>query len=62
MYLGRIPIGVTYYNRKWSSTDSEWTDELVAQVPLGIDPRTSKNDGIHVLPNPLDGEECFVEV
>ena len=35
----RNPWGTSYYNQTWSSEDPNWTDELVAQVPLGIDPR-----------------------
>jgi len=41
MYLIRNPWGITYYSEDWYYADSKWTDGLAAQVPLGIDPRTS---------------------
>jgi hypothetical protein len=47
----RNPWSVTYYNSDWAYNDPRWTDELVAQVPFGIDPRTSKNNGIFVIPH-----------
>jgi len=31
-----------YYNTSFNSSSSRWTDSLVAQVPFGIDPRTSQ--------------------
>lgn len=40
-----------YYNTSFNSSSSRWTNSLVAQVPFGIDPRTSqKSDGIFVVP------------
>jgi hypothetical protein len=39
--------------------DSRWTNSLLAQVPFGIDPRTSKKgDGIFVVPIEIISE-CF---
>ena len=48
--LARNPWGVTEYTGTWKHDDSNWTDALVAQVPLGIDPRTSNTKGIFVVP------------
>lgn len=60
MYLIRNPWGITYYNQDWHAGDSRWTDELVAQVPLGVDPRNSVNNGIFVLPyDKIINEECI---
>ena len=49
MVMLRNPWGVTYYSGTWNKDDSNWTDALVAQVPFGVDPRTSNTDGIFVM-------------
>ena len=60
MYLIRNPWGITYYSDDWNADDSRWTDALVEQVPLNIDPRTSADDGLFVLPyDKIIGEECI---
>jgi hypothetical protein len=60
MYLIRNPWGITYYSDDWNAADSRWTDALVEQVPLNIDPRTSADDGLFVLPyDKIIGEECI---
>ena len=41
---------VYLYNTSFNYASSRWTNFLVAQVPFGIDPRTSFNDGIIVVP------------
>lgn len=51
MVMVRNPWGVTYYNGDWDGNDARWTDDLVSQVPLSIDPRTSINDGVFVMPS-----------
>ena len=51
MYLTRNPWGITYYSDEWYSEDARWTDALVAQVPYGIDPRTSVDDGLFTVPH-----------
>lgn len=51
MIMVRNPWGITYYSGEWNSDDTRWTDALVAQVPLGVDPRTSVNDGIMIMPS-----------
>lgn len=50
MLLVRNPWGVTYYTGAWHKGDTNWTNALVAQVPLGIDPRTSDQQGIFAIP------------
>ncbi len=39
VYMIRNPWGYDNYNQTWKATDTKWTDALVAQVPLGVDPR-----------------------
>ena len=63
MIMVRNPWGITYYTGEWSSTDSRWTDALVAQVPLSVDPRTSVDDGIMVMPSSnLMDTQCISSV
>jgi hypothetical protein len=50
MIMLRNPWGATYYTDDWSYTDSRWTNELVAQVPFGLDPRTSPSIGVYTMP------------
>jgi hypothetical protein len=50
MIMMRNLHGKTVYGGKWSASDKEWTDELVSQVPLGVDPRKSESQGIFVAP------------
>ena len=51
MFLVRNPWGITYYSGEWNANDTRWTDALVAQVPHGVDPRTSVNDGVMAMPS-----------
>ena len=49
--LMRNPWGTVYYNQEWSKDDSNWTDDLVAQVPFGVDVRTQQSsEGLFVVP------------
>ena len=41
MIMIRNPWGSTYYTGDWNYQDSRWTDDVISQVPLGIDPKTS---------------------
>ena len=50
MIMMRNLHGRTLYGGKWSASDPDWSDELVSQVPLGIDPRKSESQGIFVAP------------
>ena len=51
MILMRNPWGITGYLGDWNENDPRWTEELVAQVPYGIDPRTeADSDGMFVIP------------
>ena len=39
------------YDGEWSKNDPRWTDNLVAQVPFGLDPRVEADkDGIFITP------------
>ena len=51
VYMIRNPWGLDNgYNQTWKATDTKWTDALVAQVPLGIDPRKVQSpDGVFVV-------------
>jgi len=51
MVMMRNPWGETTYSGAWFKDDPNWTDELIAQVPFDIDPRTiADEDGIFVIP------------
>ena len=60
VYLFRNPYGLdNFYNQAWNATDPKWTNALVAQVPLGVDPRKSQGpDGVFVLQMELFSK-CF---
>ena len=59
----RNPWGITYYNQEWNSTDTRWTEDLVAQVPNGVDPRTSESQGIFIMPiKHLVGGKCVSSI
>lgn len=61
MLMVRNPWGVTNYKGAFKFDDAKWTDAVVANVPMGIDPRTSSAaKGIFVLPKE-DFKECFEE-
>lgn len=50
MILLRNPWGHANYNQEWSSSDKRWTDELVKNVPYGVDPRKTKEHGFFTIP------------
>jgi len=51
MLMFRNPWGTTDYSGPWHEGDAAWTDALVAEVPWGVDPRTSGSaDGIFIMP------------
>ena len=51
MLLIRNPWKESHYVGPWGAGDGRWTDELVAQIPHNIDPRTSQDDdGVFVIP------------
>jgi len=63
MLLIRNPWGITYYSETWNADDSNWTDDLVDQVPLSVDPRTSASDGVFAMPSSLIiGETCISSI
>jgi len=48
--LMRNPWGTTDYSWDYHKNDAVWTDALVANVPMGVDPRLSATDGFFVMP------------
>lgn len=48
VYMVRNPWNETLYDstQKWHWTDSNWTSDYISQVPNGVDPTTSYEDGI----------------
>lgn len=65
MLMFRNPWGTTTYGGQWAWHDPNWTDELVAQVPYGLDPRTEgPADGIFVMPkeNIIWDSGCIMDV
>ena len=65
MLMFRNPWGVTYYTGTWNKDDPNWTDDLVAQIPFGLDPRTEGDaDGIFVMPkeNILWEDDCIYDI
>ena len=50
MIMMRNLHGKSLYGGKWSASDEAWTDELVSQDPLGVDPRKSDAQVIFVAP------------
>ena len=60
----RNPWGITYYNKSGNENDTFWNSYTVAQVPHGIDPRTSSKDGIFMFDMSLlddSYDECLAE-
>ena len=53
MIMLRDPTGTTEYSGAWNYQDVNWTPALLAQVPNGIDPETSNEDGIFVVPKEM---------
>jgi hypothetical protein len=51
VYMIRNPWGLENgYNQSWKATDPNWTDALVKQVPLGVDPRKVQgSDGVFIV-------------
>jgi len=62
MIMVRNPWGEAHYDQDWHKDDPRWTDGLVAQVPLGIDPRVDQAaKGVFVLPKELL-VDCFEDI
>ena len=62
----RNPWAIHFYSWKWNHDDSDWTDELVAQIPFDFDPRAQDADetGLFIAPieafqNNEDVGYCF---
>lgn len=54
----RNPWGTTSYNMDWHKSDSKWTTDYLSQVPHGINPTTSADDGIFFVED-KDFLKCF---
>lgn len=52
MLLIRNPWGSNGYSWDWNADDSDWTADLIAQIPHGFDPTAQTNDdtGLFVVP------------
>lgn len=50
LYMIRNPRAYTQYSKAWSNNDPNWTADMKAQVPFGIDPTTSNMQGIFFVP------------
>ena len=62
LVMVRNPWGTAGYNLEWSNTDERWTDELVAELPVDFDPRTSMTEyGIMFVPKE-NLNKCFDDV
>jgi len=53
LYMIRNPRVETNYKMDWSHSDERWTAATIAQVPLGVDPTTSHEKGIFIVPYDL---------
>ena len=47
----RNPWSNTYYSGDFRSSDPAWTDHFKSQVPYGVDPSTSWENGIFFIPD-----------
>ena len=60
MVLVRNPWGKSYYRGDWDKDDERWKTFTLNQVPYGIDPRNSLEDGYFVVPvERIVMEGCF---
>ena len=51
LYMVRNPWSNTYYSGNFRSSDPAWTDDFKAQIPYGVDPKTSWENGIFFIPD-----------
>ena len=60
LFMIRNPWDVMYYSSSmdWHYTDSKWTDAYISQVPNGINPLLSYEDGIFFVDKD-DFQTCF---
>lgn len=58
MYMVRNPWGSSKYAKDWMHNDTKWTDDYLSQVPYGIDPTTSHDDGVFFIED-KDFLTCF---
>ena len=61
LYMMRNPWGISYFNQTWRSTDtSSWSSDYRSQVPHGVDPLTSQDEGIFFVSH-NDFLTCFYD-
>lgn len=59
LYMMRNPWGMSFYNQTWGSADTtSWTSAYRAQVPHGVNPLISQNDGIYFI-DKTDFLRCY---
>lgn len=58
LLIVRDPWGTTDYNGEWNANDTRWNDQLIKQVPLGIDPRKELLTGMFFV-GQKDLVKCF---
>ena len=46
LYMVRNPWSSSSFIGKWSAGDRRWTSNFISQVPDGVDPRNSNQDGV----------------
>ena len=49
MYMLRDPWSQTSYSSEYDFDSNFWTDDYKSQVPYGVDPTTSHEDGIFIV-------------
>ena len=54
----RNPWDITEYKKNWKHSDARWTSDYKSQVPFGVDPTTSHNNGIFFVES-TDFMGCF---
>jgi hypothetical protein len=58
MYMLRNPWDIAYSEMNWNFEDSAWTADYISQVPNGVNPTTSNEQGIFMIEH-TDFQSCF---
>ena len=58
LYMIRNPWSTTSYSQSWFYGDQNWTEEYIAQVPFGVNPKFSDKDGIFFVDS-VHFKKCF---
>ena len=59
MLIIRNPWGSTTYTGDWNHNDENWTQELIDQIPAGLNPHTSLQEGIFFVEKSILERPCF---